>query len=189
VKDADLFIDGRKRRPLRAKKNYFPFEPGVHTIRVAQDGYEAPPEQRVELKKGETVLIARFDLRAIPKTASLVIDGGTRDAEVLIDGTLTGQVGADGSYKREDVPPGPHTSTPRKSDSESKELDKTFIAGQNRYPENHQVAALCRQLGDRAAALPGVPAAVARDRPNTVARGCSAGKAARQRRATSHGLC
>jgi hypothetical protein len=85
----------------------------------------------VELKKGERVDVPRFDLRLTPKTALLLIEGGTRDAEVLIDGTSAGVVSTDGSFKRDDVAPGPHNITLRKNDYEPKQLPKTFTIGQS----------------------------------------------------------
>jgi hypothetical protein len=130
IPDADLYIDGRKRRPLKAGKNYYNLEAGEHVFRVAKDGYEDAPEQKVELKKGEHVE-ARIDLKPIPKTATLVIAGGTRDAEVLMDGQPAGTVGSDGSYRRDDVAPGSHTIMLRKSDAEPKQLTFAFTAGQS----------------------------------------------------------
>jgi hypothetical protein len=131
VPDADLFIDGRKRQPLKAGRNFYGIEPGVHTIRVSKEGYDEVAERRVELKKGERIDVPRFDLHLTPKTALLVIEGALRDAEVLIDGLPAGAVGADGSFKRDDVAPGPHNITLRKNDYEPKQLPKTFTVGQS----------------------------------------------------------
>jgi serine/threonine protein kinase len=130
VPSADLYIDGRKRRPLRAGKNYIGLEPGSHTIKVAGDGYEAAPELKVELPKGETLRLPAFTLKPAVRTASLVIEGATRDAEVWIDGRQAGSIGGDGSFQRDDVAPNGHTITLKKADYEDKELSKTFNIGQ-----------------------------------------------------------
>src|SRR5262249_24797257 len=110
VPDADLFVDGRNRRPLRAGKSSIGLEPGTHVVRVEKDGYQEAADLRIEVKKGEKVP-ARFDLRALPKTASLVIEAGTPGAEVLVDGTPTGGIGANGSLRLDDIAPGNHTIT------------------------------------------------------------------------------
>jgi eukaryotic-like serine/threonine-protein kinase len=129
VTDADLFIDGVKRRPLRPGKNFFGLQPGLHTVRLVKEGYEQPPDQQVDLKKGDRP-VAKFELRALPKMAFLAIEGGTPDADVLIDGSFVGKVAADGSYKRDEVPPAGHTIGLRKPNFEPKQYARTFTAGQ-----------------------------------------------------------
>jgi serine/threonine protein kinase len=129
VPDADVYIDGAKRQPLRSGKSFIRIEPGIHTVRVAKDGYEQATEQRVELKKGEKQT-ARFDLLALPKFASLVIEGGTPEADVLIDGMPAGKLGADGSYLKGGVSPANHTIVLRKQNFEPKQFSRTFTAGQ-----------------------------------------------------------
>lgn len=125
----EVLIDGRKRRPLRSGKNYYGLEPGKHTIRLSSNGYE-PVERNVELKKGETVPLQIGELKALPRTASLVMEGATHGAEVLIDNTSRGVVGGDGSFRFDEVPPDGHTITLRKNDFEDKQLQKAFTVGQ-----------------------------------------------------------
>ena len=79
---AERSIDGRKARPLRSGKNYLPLDPGTHKIRISKEGYE-PIERKVELKKGETLQLGVIDLKQVVLTSSLVIEGATRDAEVI----------------------------------------------------------------------------------------------------------
>ena len=126
---AERSIDGRKPRPLRLAKSLVPLDPGPHTIRISKDGYE-PVERRVDLKKGETFSLGLIELKQVVVTASLAIDGATRDAEVLIDGTSKGNVGADGSLRLNDLPPGDHAITLRKADFEDKQVSRAFAAGQ-----------------------------------------------------------
>jgi eukaryotic-like serine/threonine-protein kinase len=130
VPDADLFIDGRKRRPLRPGKNDYSLEPGTHTIRVAKEGYEGPPEQKVDLKKGDRIEVPRFDLRLMPTTALVVIEGATPDAEVLVDGLHEGTIGADGSFRIGALNPGNHAFILRKDNFEPKQFARSFTAGQ-----------------------------------------------------------
>ena len=79
VPDADVIINGRKAQPLRQGRRSFYLEPGPHVIRVVKEGYDAA-EQKVELKKGDVLRLPVFDLKPIVRTATLVIEGATRDA-------------------------------------------------------------------------------------------------------------
>ena len=129
VPGAELSLDGRKPRPLHAGRNYRGLEPGPHTIRVSKEGYE-PVERKVEVKKGEMLHLGVIELKPVVRTASLVIEGATREAEVLIDGTARGVVGGDGSFRVDDLSPGAHTVTLRKADFEDKQISRTFTVGQ-----------------------------------------------------------
>jgi hypothetical protein len=82
------------------------------------------------VKKGETLRLGVIELKPVIRTASLVIEGATREAEVLIDGTARGVVGSDGSFKVEDLSPAAHTVTLRKADYEDKQIARTFAVGQ-----------------------------------------------------------
>ena len=129
VPGADLSLDGRPPRPLHAGKNYRGLEPGPHNIRVSKEGYE-PVVRPVDVKKGEVFHLGVIELKPVIRTASLVIEGATREAEVLIDGTARGVVGSDGSFKVDDLSPAAHTVTLRKADYEDKQIQRTFAVGQ-----------------------------------------------------------
>ena len=129
VPGAELSLDGRPPRPLHAGKNYRGLEPGPHTIRVSKEGYE-PVVRPVDVKKGEMLHLGVIELKPVIRTASLVIEGATREAEVLIDGTARGVVGSDGSFKVDDLSPAAHTLTLRKADYEDKQIPRTFAVGQ-----------------------------------------------------------
>ena len=129
VPGAELSLDGRPARPLHAGSNYRGLEPGTHTIRLLKEGYETVVRS-VELKKGEMVHLGVIDLKPVVRTASLVIEGATREAEVLIDGAGRGVVGGDGSFRLDDLSPEGHAITLRKADFEDKQLSRTFTVGQ-----------------------------------------------------------
>jgi serine/threonine protein kinase len=129
VPGAELSLDGRKARLLQPGRNYRGLEPGAHTIRVSKEGYETAVRQ-VELKKGEMVHLGVVELKPVIRTASLVIEGATREAEVLIDGTARGVVGTDGSFRLDDLTPEAHNLTLRKADFEDRQFSRTFTAGQ-----------------------------------------------------------
>ena len=126
---AQMSVDGRKPRPLHSGKNYYYLEPGAHTIVLSKEGYESV-ERKVELKKGETLPLGVVELKQLVLTASLAIEGATREAEVLIDGTPRGNVGGDGSFSLNDLSPGEHTIALRKADFEDKQLSKPFTVRQ-----------------------------------------------------------
>src|SRR5262249_34841412 len=109
-----ITIDGGKPRPLHAGTNYPRVQPGKHMVRLAQEGYE-PVQQPVEVKKGEVVPVA-FEPKPIARTASLVIEGAARDTEVWIAGANFGVVQGDGTFRKNDVPPGDHIILLKRTD-------------------------------------------------------------------------
>jgi serine/threonine-protein kinase len=123
------WFDGRKPRALRMGKNYFGAEPGAHTVRVTRDGYE-PLERKVELTKGKMLSVLIDGWKPVVRTASLAIEGATREAEVLIDGAPRGSVNGEGSFSLNDLSPGEHTIILRKADFEDKQFSKAFTVGQ-----------------------------------------------------------
>jgi len=129
VPGTEVSVDGRKPRLLRPERNYLGLEPGSHILRFSKEGYEAA-DRKVDLKKGEILPVVDVELKPVVRTATLAIEGATRDAEVLIDGTSQGVVGGDGSIRLDNVSPGGHNITLRKADFEDKQLSKEFTVGQ-----------------------------------------------------------
>ncbi|HWB95583.1 MAG TPA: PEGA domain-containing protein, partial [Bryobacteraceae bacterium] len=131
--DAQIIVDGRTlRTPLRNSKAVISLKPGLYHIRVAKEGYPRVPEQNVEVKKGETRQIA-FELKPGANTASLLIEGATPAAEVWIDGKQSGETGRDGAFSRQDLPPGAHTITLRKTDFEEHAFRREIAVGQTTH--------------------------------------------------------
>ena len=122
-------LDGGKARALRVGKNYFGREPGAHSVHVTREGYEAI-DRRVEMTKGKMLSLLVDDWKPLVRTASLVIEGATREAEVLIDGNPRNVVGADGSLRLDDLSPGEHAIVLRKANFEDKQLPRSFTVGQ-----------------------------------------------------------
>jgi serine/threonine-protein kinase len=130
VLDGEIVIDGRKlKKPLHPGKNYLALQPGMHKIQLSKEGYE-PAVQDIEVKKGDLLRLPAFVLKLVARTASLVIDGATRDAEVWIAGAKVGNVQSDGSFRWDNVTPGEHTVLLKRGDFEDRQFSKTFTAGQ-----------------------------------------------------------
>ena len=125
---ADVLVAVDRRTPIRPHNNYLGLLAGQHTLRFTAAGYE-PIEQTVDLKKGERRDL-QVELKAVVRTATLVIEGATPQAEVLLDGSPKGAIDGDGSFRFADVPPGEHAVALRKADFEPKEISKAFTAGQ-----------------------------------------------------------
>jgi hypothetical protein len=132
VPGATVSVDGRKSRTLRAGPNSLGMAPGTHTLRFTKDGYD-PLEAKVDLAKGEVRRLPAFDLKPAVRTGSLMIDGATRDAEVLIDGNSRGTIGADGSFKVDDLSPETHAIVLRKAEFEDKQISRAFTVGQTTH--------------------------------------------------------
>lgn len=105
--------------------------PAIGKVKVAvyKDGFQIEPAQTAEVKKGAEVRL-EFKLRAMPVVTTLQIRGGTPGAEVLIDQSSVGTVGADGTFAYNSVAPGDHTIELRRDQYTPKRLQRNFRAGQ-----------------------------------------------------------
>ncbi len=63
-------------------------DPGAHIVRASRPGYR-PAERPVQLGRGERVEV-ELDASSDPLPASLVVDAGHPEAEILIDGEVAG---------------------------------------------------------------------------------------------------
>lgn len=103
-------------------------EPKDYVVHVSKTGFQDPPEQKVRLRKGEQARL-NFDLKAIPRFASLTIQGGTPGTAVFVDQASAGVVQTDGSLTVPNVRPGDHTVELRKDRFKSRQYKKHFVAG------------------------------------------------------------
>jgi len=109
------------------KTAFLRLEPKTYLVEVSAPGYETE-RLSVPVSKG-TVARASVSLKAIPATATLMISGGTAEADVLIDSALIGKLNATGGYTNQ-VSPGKHRIQLRKADFEdSAAIDLEFAAG------------------------------------------------------------
>jgi hypothetical protein len=125
-----VFLNGqRQRRTTEKGRLLLSLAPKKYAVRVAKEGFVAPPEQTVEIKHGEETRL-EFKLAAAPKFAAFRLRNGTPGAEVLLDGTHIGTVGADGTFVFPKLdPPGKHTVTVRKESHQPRQFDIDFPAG------------------------------------------------------------
>jgi hypothetical protein len=105
--------------------------PAIGKVKVAvyKDGFQIEPAQTADVKKGAEVRL-EFKLKALPVVTTLQIRGGTPGAEVLIDQSNVGTVGADGTFAYNGVAPGDHTIELRRDQYTPKRLQRNFRAGQ-----------------------------------------------------------
>ncbi len=102
---------------------------GPVSVRVAKDGFEAPPVQTAEVKKGAETRLD-FKLKAAAQFSTLQVIGGTPGAEVLIDQRGLGTVGPDGGFSNGAVAPGDHVIELRRDQYGTHRLQRNFRAGQ-----------------------------------------------------------
>jgi tetratricopeptide (TPR) repeat protein len=114
-------------------------EPKRYTVSVVKDGFQAVPQQEVNIQKGQVEKLA-FALQPVPTVASLIIAGATPLAEVLLDGKSLGRIQQDGSFSVANVQPGPHTIELRKHLFKPKELQMQFLAGESVHLTAKEVA-------------------------------------------------
>lgn len=106
VDGAEVYVNGRKSsRPARAGKWMAQLEPGDYKVRVALDGYSSDAiEQRITVAAGKSVP-AKFALKRLVTTAFLRVEGGTEEAEILVDGREIGKLDTTGSLVAKPIAP------------------------------------------------------------------------------------
>jgi len=100
-----------------------------YSVQVLKEGYQAQAAQRAEIRKGEETKL-EFRLVPVPSVASLSIQGGTAGAQVVLDRTVLGTVGQDGTFSASNLSPGDHTIELRKDQYKAKRVSRRFAAGE-----------------------------------------------------------
>jgi len=103
-------------------------EPKEYTVRVAKQGFQDVPEQKIRIRKGEQGRVV-FGLLPVPHMATLSIQGGPPGATVLVDQVVAGTVQPDGTLNLPSVSPGDHVVELRKDRFKPRQLHKHFVAG------------------------------------------------------------
>ncbi len=115
-----LTHDGRLRLPgLRIQ---------TYSVRVAKEGFDASPEQQVEIRKGQENQL-EFSLRPVVRMSTLQLPGAPAGAEVVVDEKSAGFVESDGSFSAS-LPPGQHKIELRKNGYHPKLFMKDFPPGE-----------------------------------------------------------
>ena len=103
-------------------------EPKEYVVKVSKSGYQDAPEQKIRIRKGEQGRLV-FGLFPVPRTATLIIQGGPPGATVLIDQANAGTVQPDGTLTVSAVVPGDHVVELRKDRFKPKQFKKHFVVG------------------------------------------------------------
>jgi len=127
--DVKVFLNEKEYRRRTTKGQVRIQTIGNVNVRVAKDGFQNEPPQSAEVKKGAELRL-EFKLKALPQVTSLQIHGATPGAEVLLDQSSIGTVGADGNFAYNTVPPGDHTIDLRRDQFTPKRLQRSFRTGQ-----------------------------------------------------------
>ena len=126
---ARVFVNN-KEYPRRTQNGQLRIQTiGPVEVRVSKVGFEDSPAQTAVVNKGSEVRL-QFNLKPIPTSATLRIEGATAGAEVLIDQRAAGVVGADGSLQADAVAPGDHVVALRHDKFTPKQFARKFVAGQ-----------------------------------------------------------
>lgn len=128
--DVTVLLNGRPyRRKTRRGRVLIYLVPGSIRVGVKKPGFQSPPEEQVEIRKGQR---ARLDLELVPlpKMVVLEIRNGVPEAEVLLDGKALGRVNSDGSFSLGDLPAGRHELIIRKEDYGEKKIPVNWQEGE-----------------------------------------------------------
>ena len=125
---ATIYLDGKKyRRLTRRGRALIYLYPNQYTVRVEKQGFRAPSEQTVQIRKGEQSRLD-FKLTPLPTTATLKIPNGIPGATVLIDGNEIGVIPPDGRFSASNIEPGRRRVTIRKDLYQLRESSRLFEA-------------------------------------------------------------
>lgn len=127
--DVHVFVNNKENRHMTARGVLRIPAIGNVSVRVAKAGFQDTPVQTAEVKKGAEVRL-EFKMTPLPQVSMLQIHGATPGAEVLIDLTAVGTVGADGNFAYNTVAPGDHTIDLRRDQFAPKRIQRSFKAGQ-----------------------------------------------------------
>ena len=130
IENARLSIDGREVKPSKKGGWWIERRPGMYAVKLSAEGYEDFQDQ-VEFARG-ALTKRKVELRARPKVASLIIQGGTPGSEVWLDGARLTTLDGFGLAKQDGIAPGPHRITFRKEFFEpAPAIVRVFAAGQS----------------------------------------------------------
>jgi hypothetical protein len=130
VETARLFVDGREIKSTKpATWPAIVRKPGQHTVKVSADGYDDFTQQVEFVKDKPLQLAVELKPSVVATTATLVIEGGTPGAELLVDGVPTKALDTSGAARVE-VSAQSHKIGFRKDHFESSEVTRVFSRGQ-----------------------------------------------------------
>ena len=97
-----------------------------YSVRVHKDGFAAPPEQVVDLRKGQE---SQIEFHFASPKATLAIHRGLPGAEILVDGKHVGLVRSDGEFSAAYIDPGKHSIQIRHDRYKTIQSDQLFANG------------------------------------------------------------
>jgi serine/threonine protein kinase len=125
-----VFLDGKlqKQTTEAGQLRIANLEPRQYQVRVARDGFQEVPEQKIDVRKGEQARV-KFVLQPMARLAVLAIQGGMPGTEVVLDSTSIGTVQPDGSFRYSAVSPGDHAIELRQDHYRARQIQKHFASG------------------------------------------------------------
>ena len=125
-----VFLDGKLQRRMTegGQLRIANLEPRQYAIKIAKDGFQDAPEQKIDVRKGEQARL-KFVLQPLVRVAELTIQGGMAGTVVVLDRTPVGTVQADGSFRYTSVGPGDHVIELRKDHYKPRQIQKRFVSG------------------------------------------------------------
>jgi len=126
-----VFLDGKLYRQQTQRGQLRIPNLGVkdYAVRVVKDGFLDTAEQHAALRKGEEFKLS-FQLKPVPKVASLALQGAIPGSQVLLDQSAIGIVQDDGTFTASSVAPGEHTVELRKEAYKPRKIERRFEASQ-----------------------------------------------------------
>jgi tetratricopeptide (TPR) repeat protein len=127
--NASVFLNGKLQPQLtQAGQLLLPnLDVKNYAVQVSKSGFQDPPQQAIRIRNGEQAKLV-FNLKPLPRFASLTIQGGIPGTTVLVDHTSVGTIQPDGTLLS-DVSPGDHAVELRKDGFKPRQFEKHFVVG------------------------------------------------------------
>ncbi len=124
-----VFLNGKRyRRETRNGRLFIYLHPKQYRVRVEKEGFVAPAERVVDIRKDEQVRL-NFSMVQRPQAASLRVSGGPPGTEVLLDGQDLGRISPNGTFASSEIAPGGHEIVLRHDRYLTKVVARDFAAG------------------------------------------------------------
>jgi eukaryotic-like serine/threonine-protein kinase len=130
--DVDVYLDGQRsrRKTLHGQLRLPNLKTARHAIRIHKDGFKDPPEETVDIVKGQESKLTFVALVPLPKVASLSLNHMPPGTQVSFDEKALGIVGPEGTLSHENIAPGMHTLGFAVPGYQSKRLERKFSDGE-----------------------------------------------------------
>lgn len=131
VDKVQVFLNGRFYSATYGKQlSLWRLPAGKQRVRVQKDGYQQVNESEVLIQPGKTQYV-KFELKPMPRLATLQIQTDGEGFQIKVDGKVAGQTDASGRFETKTIEPGERLIEISRPNFKTRSFSKRFAAGDN----------------------------------------------------------